>query len=391
MACLNILKQEIRAIESTFPRQHERFQVLSATVDELTCRFIDNKGKKHEIHGNITETYPNTPPVWFCDTDDPTISAVLEHLSNTNGKNNHIIEQVRFLVSELCLRNGLSEPLDLKCLHLTHEGSPYRGYSESVPTSSRASSGHGSCSGDNSSDEDNADDESDRDEDLDEEDVEIHIDFEEPTAITKKSDGDIGVEHLSTLERLKQNQREDYLRGAVTGSVQATDRLMKELRDIYKSDTFKKRIYTVELVNDNLYEWDVKMFSVDSESPLMADLALLKEREGKDYIQFRFVFKDNYPFEPPFVHIVAPIITGGYVLVGGAICMELLTKQGWCAAYNVESVIMQIAATLVKGKARIQFGPNKNQYSLARAQQSFKSLVQIHEKNGWYTPPKEDG
>nr|CAG4635534.1 EOG090X0867 [Artemia franciscana] len=204
-------------------------------------------------------------------------------------------------------------------------------------------------------------------------------------------DGDIGVEHLSTLERLKQNQREDYLRGAVTGSVQATDRLMKELRDIYKSDTFKKRIYTVELVNDNLYEWDVKMFSVDSESPLMADLALLKEREGKDYIQFRFVFKDNYPFEPPFVHIVAPIITGGYVLVGGAICMELLTKQGWCAAYNVESVIMQIAATLVKGKARIQFGPNKNQYSLARAQQSFKSLVQIHEKNGWYTPPKEDG
>ncbi|KAJ9594060.1 hypothetical protein L9F63_014537, partial [Diploptera punctata] len=31
------------------------------------------------------------------------------------------------------------------------------------------------------------------------------------------------------------------------------------------------------------------------------------------------------------------------------------------------------------------------QYSLARAQQSFKSLVQIHEKNGWFTPPKEDG
>lgn len=52
---------------------------------------------------------------------------------------------------------------------------------------------------------------------------------------------------------------------------------------------------------------------------------------------------------------------------------------------------MQISATLVKGKARIQFqgsgGAGKvcggqGQYSLARAQQSFKSLVQIHEKNG---------
>ncbi|CAH0553446.1 unnamed protein product [Brassicogethes aeneus] len=80
----------------------------------------------------------------------------------------------------------------------------------------------------------------------------------------------------------------------------------------------------------------------------------------------------------------------GYVLVGGAICMELLTKQGWSSAYTVEAVIMQISATLVKGKARIQFGAVKvcsqGQYSLARAQQSFKSLVQIHEKNGYIMP-----
>lgn len=53
------------------------------------------------------------------------------------------------------------------------------------------------------------------------------------------------------------------------------------------------------------------------------------------------------------------IFQGGYVLVGGAICMELLTKQGWSSAYTVEAVIMQIAATLVKGKARIQFGATK--------------------------------
>lgn len=76
------------------------------------------------------------------------------------------------------------------------------------------------------------------------------------------------------------------------------------------------------------------------------------------------------------------------MLVGGAICMELLTKQGWSSAYTVEAVIMQISATLVKGKARIQFAAPKvcsqGQYSLARAQQSFKSLVQIHEKNGQY-------
>ena len=43
---------------------------------------------------------------------------------------------------------------------------------------------------------------------------------------------------------------------------------------------------------------------------------------------------------------------------------------------------MQLSATLVKGKARIKFDAPKGTYTLARAQQSFRSLVHIHEKNG---------
>lgn len=183
---------------------------------------------------------------------------------------------------------------------------------------------------------------------------------------------------------------------------------MKELRDIYRSDSFKNRMYSIELVNDSIYEWNIRLMAVDPDSPLSHDLAMLKEKEGKDSILLNMLFKDTYPFEPPFVRVVHPIISGklrsrlsvsvyklhnrlyylgGYVLLGGAICMELLTKQGWSSAYTVEAVIMQISATLVKGKARIQFGAKvcpQGQYSLARAQQSFKSLVQIHEKNGQY-------
>ena len=71
--------------------------------------------------------------------------------------------------------------------------------------------------------------------------------------------------------------------------------------------------------------------------------------------------------------------------------MELLTKQGWSSAYCIESVILQIAATLVKGNARIDFNKRVHLYSMARAQCSFRSLSQMHEKNGWYTPPTQDG
>lgn len=154
---------------------------------------------------------------------------------------------------------------------------------------------------------------------------------------------------------------------------------MKELRDIYRSDSFKRNIYSIELVNDSIYEWNIRLMSVDPDSPLHNDLLMLKEKEGKDSILLNIIFKETYPFEPPFVRVVHPIISGnlklflvvddnliksffpsgGYVLLGGAICMELLTKQGWSSAYTVEALIMQISATLVKGKARIQFGATK--------------------------------
>lgn len=103
----------------------------------------------------------------------------------------------------------------------------------------------------------------------------------------------------------------------------------------------------------------MRLINVDADSPLHKDLSLLKEKEGKDAILLNMTFKDTFPFTPPFVRVVDPIISGGYVLIGGAICMELLTQQGWSSAYTVEAVIIQIAATLVKGKARIQFGSTK--------------------------------
>lgn len=362
MACLNNLKQDIKTLESLFPKNHEIFQIIAASVDELTCRFIGRNGKKFDIHANITETYPSTAPVWFAETEDQCITSAVQTLTNSSGRDNMVLQQVKLLVRELCKLHNIQEPIELNHMEPTMVAQ--------LPEEELES---------NSEEEEETEDD-------------IHIEMEEDTSNQEKSkDEGISSEHTATLERLRQNQRQDYLRGSVSGSVQATDRLMKELREVYRSESFKKGVFTVELVNDSLYEWNVKLLKVDPDSPLHNDLTLLKDKEGKDNILLNILFKETYPFEPPFIRVVHPMISGGYVLGGGAICMELLTKQGWSSAYTVEAIILQIAATLVKGKARIQFGGNKGQYSLARAQQSFKSLVQIHEKNGWFTPPKEDG
>lgn len=366
MACLARLKEDIKFLETVFPKRHERLQIISASVDEVACRFIGQNGS-FIINANITETYPQTAPIWFSESEDPTCSIAIESLNEASSRNYNLCRQIHILCVKLCSLHNVPQPQELEVIdqYLVSKGHVLH--------------------------IDDDDDEEEEDMDAEED---FHYEMEEDHSESKKNeefDG-IAVNNLVTLQRLKQSQRQDYLRqGAVTGSVQATDRLMKELKDIYKSDSFKNAVYEIELVNDNLYDWNVKLKKVDPDSTLHGDMNNYKEKEGKDYILLNFSYKDTFPFDPPFVRVVQPVLTGGYVLVGGAICMELLTKQGWSSAYSLESVILQIAATLVKGKARIQFGASKAQYSLVRAQQSFKSLVHIHEKNGWFTPPKEDG
>ncbi|KAH7967383.1 hypothetical protein HPB49_024394 [Dermacentor silvarum] len=325
MACLNSLKQDIRALEASFPKNHERFQVVAASVDELTCRFIGRNGKKIEIHANITETYPSTPPVWFSDTEDPSITNIVELLTNTAGRDNHLLQQVKLLVTELCKVHSLPEPAELETIDYFQQSDV-----GNLPDLLQAPQQHSE-----------EEDETDVDDDM-------QMEIDDDTGSSEKSkEDDLSMENHATLERLRQNQRQDYLRGSVSGSVQATDRLMKELREVGVAEMFQ------------LTPPCAAKYS-------FSDLTLLKEKEGKDHILLNILFKENYPFEPPFIRVVNPMISGGYVLGGGAICMELLTRQGWSSAYTVEAIILQIAATLVKGKARIQFSGNKGWSNVSR-------------------------
>ncbi|XP_004758552.1 ubiquitin-conjugating enzyme E2 Q2 isoform X1 [Lutra lutra] len=372
------LKAELKFLASIFDKNHERFRIVSWKLDELHCQFLlpppAPPGSPHSpsppltLHCNITESYPSSSPIWFVDSDDPNLTSVLERLEDTKN-NNSLRQQLKWLICELCRLYNLPKHLDVEMLD------------QPIPT------GQNGTTEEVTSEEEEEEEMAEDIEDLD------HYEMKEEEPISGKKSEDEGIEkeNLAILEKIRKTQRQDHLNGAVSGSVQASDRLMKELRDIYRSQSYKAGIYSVELINDSLYDWHVKLQKVDPDSPLHSDLQILKEKEGIEYILLNFSFKDNFPFDPPFVRVVLPVLSGGYVLGGGALCMELLTKQGWSSAYSIESVIMQINATLVKGKARVQFGANKNQYNLARAQQSYNSIVQIHEKNGWYTPPKEDG
>lgn len=166
-------------------------------------------------------------------------------------------------------------------------------------------------------------------------------------------------------------------------------RLMKELRDLQRLQNSKPDpVFAVELVDDNLFEWHVKLYKVDGDSDLGNDMRDL----GVTHILLHLVFPENFPFAPPFMRVISPRIEKGFVMEGGAICMELLTPRGWASAYTVEAVIMQFAASVVKGQGRIQ-RKNKGQkvFSRRTAEESFRSLVKTHDKYGWVTPSLADG
>lgn len=117
--------------------------------------------------------------------------------------------------------------------------------------------------------------------------------------------------------------------------MQATDRLMKELRDIYRSESFKNNMYSIELVNDSIYEWNIRLRSVDPDSPLYNDLVQLKEKEGKDSILLNIMFKETYPFEPPFVRVVYPIISGKLIECRCGAARQQINRFAYCVHTQV--------------------------------------------------------
>jgi len=163
-------------------------------------------------------------------------------------------------------------------------------------------------------------------------------------------------------------------------------RLMKEFSKLSKDAEVNCGSFSVELVEDNLYEWNIMLLSVDPESKLHEDMKDL----NVSHILLNLTFPDNFPFSPPFMRVVKPRIRGGFVLDGGAICMELLTKSGWTGAYSVEAIVVQFAALVTKGNGRID-KKTTSEFSKKEAEASFKSLVKTHEKYGWVTPPASEG
>lgn len=53
MASRASLKSDLKLLKETFSKDHERFRISHAAVDQLTTRFIGENYKNYDIHANI--------------------------------------------------------------------------------------------------------------------------------------------------------------------------------------------------------------------------------------------------------------------------------------------------------------------------------------------------
>ncbi|CAM9301896.1 unnamed protein product [Hapterophycus canaliculatus] len=157
-------------------------------------------------------------------------------------------------------------------------------------------------------------------------------------------------------------------------------RLMRDLSRLMRSDT-EKLGFSLQLKDDDaLDEWNINLFGF-SDCPLAEDMKRLEKDKKLDHVRLMMKFKDDYPFSPPFVRIAYPRFkrSTGYI-IDGAFCMELLTNQGWTPTNDIESVVVQIRAQMVVGKARIDFDASSvtQPYPEDRAKAAFRSAAKVH-------------
>jgi len=176
---------------------------------------------------------------------------------------------------------------------------------------------------------------------------------------------------------------------------------------------------------DRMDMWTIQLHKFDNDADLSNDMAVL----GLAHIKLQLDFPEQYPFEPPFVHVVTPHFKRGTGTVwDGALCMELLTKSGWSPAYSIESIIYSVQSHLVVSGGRIEAAAalskkkyNKllniaksgnetdsgvrarhqkllneekiklGTYSIKAAKQSFQQIENVHKKKGWSDSWKRKG
>jgi ubiquitin-protein ligase len=152
-------------------------------------------------------------------------------------------------------------------------------------------------------------------------------------------------------------------------------KIIREYKIIKKN---KNPNFKIDVDSEYPFQWKIFIFGFDAQLPLYQDMKKLNISE----IELELKFPPNYPFAPPFIRVVKPRFERltGHVTLHGAICHEILTKQGWSSTCSIESLITLIFSEIAQGEGRLDMKKWNVEYNLEDAKTSFLSVCKSH---GW--------
>ena len=137
--------------------------------------------------------------------------------------------------------------------------------------------------------------------------------------------------------------------------------------------------YTIEIEDNNLYTWNVRIHTFDSSSKLANEMEAYEHQHGQGYVWLCFHFPHNYPKDPPFIYIKSPKLMGDYIH-RGAICANFLMngkEGGWSTDITIECLIVQLRQLLIDSNPFIMNPTKKDEWSEIEARTAYKGINAI--------------
>ena len=165
-------------------------------------------------------------------------------------------------------------------------------------------------------------------------------------------------------------------------SVGVNRRLLKDFKQLIEAQTKNEFHFYIKpeeqenMSNINLF---ITRLTPEQDTPIEKQMATLKI----PHLHMEIRVPENYPFSPPFVRFITPkfAFRTGHITIGGSICMELLTNQGWIATCTLENLLRQIILQIQLGGAVIdETASSTFSYNLQEAQEAYQRMKISH---GW--------
>jgi len=172
-----------------------------------------------------------------------------------------------------------------------------------------------------------------------------------------------------------------------------TKRMIGELKKIYnkegRTDQIKNGVVfrPAQRIIDKDHTFDMVKWHVwlttDKINPESKLYEGLKSRDLKGVLM-ECEITEKYPITPPFVRVVHPKLSGGYVFSHGAICFEPLTPKGWPVAMTLTSLFVAIKAIFDYNPVSVVGAGNAEtleipEYSYKNARQDYQTVLKAHE------------